>query len=133
MNISTLWIAEKPSMAEAFASQLGVINNKDHSLGAYVSQDKSVVVTWLYGHLVRDLMPEEYDPEMKSWKLETLPFFPQNWKKTPRENVVSHFQKVKNSSRLQLTSFWPLILIVKVKLSVVNYLMNVGTAGRWNA
>ncbi|ELS8268759.1 hypothetical protein QO783_004699, partial [Salmonella enterica] len=61
MNISTLWIAEKPSMAEAFASQLGVINNKDHSLGAYVSQDKSVVVTWLYGHLVRDLMPEEYD------------------------------------------------------------------------
>ncbi|EAO3950626.1 DNA topoisomerase 3 [Salmonella enterica] len=95
MNISTLWIAEKPSMAEAFASQLGVINNKDHSLGAYVSQDKSVVVTWLYGHLVRDLMPEEYDPEMKSWKLETLPFFPQNWKKTPRENVVSHFQKVK--------------------------------------
>lgn len=95
MKISTLWITEKPSMAEAFASQLGVLNNKDHSLGAYVSQDKSVVVTWLYGHLIRDLMPEEYDPDMKSWKLETLPFFPHIWKKTPKDNVILHFQKVK--------------------------------------
>lgn len=37
MKIATLWIAEKPSMAVAFAQALGIIDFKDASKGAYIS------------------------------------------------------------------------------------------------
>lgn len=96
MKIATLWIAEKPSMAVAFAQALGIIDFKDASKGAYISPDGGTCVTWLFGHILRDLNPDEYNPDLKKWSLDPLPFVPPSWKKCPREAVKTHFFRVKD-------------------------------------
>lgn len=95
MNNSTLWIAEKPSVAKIFATALNLDDKLNHGAGAYISSDGLTVVTWLYGHLLRSFMPEEYDPALKKWDFNHLPFLPDKWKVCPREEVKSHFFRVK--------------------------------------
>lgn len=68
----SLYIAEKPSVAQEFARALK-LNTKRHD-GYLESED--AVVTWCVGHLVTMSYPESYDPALKRWSLETLPFLP---------------------------------------------------------
>ena len=67
-----LYIAEKPSVAREFGKALHeqMKNHDGYMEGA------SSVVTWCVGHLVSMSYPEAYDPELKRWRMETLPFFP---------------------------------------------------------
>lgn len=69
-----LVFTEKESVAKDFARALGCI-----SKGKYFESDK-YVITWLYGHLFRAYEPQEYDEQLKAWKLETLPIVPQVYK-----------------------------------------------------
>lgn len=71
-----LYIAEKPSVAQEFAKALK-INTKRRD-GYLESED--AVVTWCVGHLVTMSYPEEYNPSLKRWSLETLPFIPEEFK-----------------------------------------------------
>jgi len=66
----SLYIAEKPSVAQEFAKALK-LNSKKHD--GYLESDDSVV-TWCYGHLVTMSYPEVYDARLKRWDLSTLPF-----------------------------------------------------------
>ena len=66
----SLYIAEKPSVAQEFAKALK--QNMQRRDG-YLESDQSVV-TWCVGHLVTMSYPEKYDPALKRWSLETLPF-----------------------------------------------------------
>ncbi len=68
----SLFIAEKPSVAQEFAKALK-INMKKHD--GYLEGD-TAVVTWCVGHLVTMSYPEKYDIKYKKWSLETLPFLP---------------------------------------------------------
>ena len=43
-------------------------------------ESEEAVVTWCVGHLVTMSYPEEYDPSLKRWSLETLPFIPEQFK-----------------------------------------------------
>ncbi len=70
-----LIITEKPSVARDFARVLGVQGNKN----GYIENDE-YAVTWCVGHLVGLLYPEDYDPSLKNWKLEDLPFLPEDYK-----------------------------------------------------
>ncbi len=70
-----LFIAEKPSVAAAFAETLQV---KGSRKDGYLEDDR-YVVTWCYGHLVSMSYPDKYDPAMKKWSLETLPFLPETY------------------------------------------------------
>ena len=72
----SLYIAEKPSVAQEFAKALK--QNMQRRDG-YLESDQSVV-TWCVGHLVTMSYPEKYDPALKRWSLETLPFLPENFK-----------------------------------------------------
>ncbi len=72
----SLYIAEKPSVAQEFAKALH-INTKRKD--GYLESDEAVV-TWCVGHLVTMSYPEEYDPALKRWSLETLPFIPKEFK-----------------------------------------------------
>ena len=38
------------------------------------------IITWCYGHLVTMSYPEVYNEELKFWRLDTLPFIPQEYK-----------------------------------------------------
>lgn len=68
----SLYIAEKPSVAQEFARVLG--ENMQRSDG-YLESDSSVV-TWCVGHLITMSYPDAYDPALKRWRLDTLPFLP---------------------------------------------------------
>ena len=72
----SLYIAEKPSVAQEFANAL---NMKTRRKDGYLESDEAIV-TWCVGHLVTMSYPEEYDPSLKKWSLETLPFIPQEFK-----------------------------------------------------
>lgn len=71
-----LYIAEKPSVAQEFAKALKLTSKRKD--GYLESED--AVVTWCVGHLVTMSYPEEYDPALKRWSLETLPFIPSEFK-----------------------------------------------------
>ena len=70
-----LFIAEKPSVAKEFAKVLGVNGNAGNG---YLESNDSVV-TWCVGHLVTMSYPDAYDPALKKWSLQTLPFLPETF------------------------------------------------------
>ena len=69
----SLFIAEKPSVAQEFANAL-----KARRTGGEtdISSRRRAIVTWCVGHLVTMSYPEAYDIQYKRWSLETLPFLP---------------------------------------------------------
>ncbi len=71
----SLFIAEKPSVAVEFARAL----KKNMSRHDGYQEGDDVVVTWCVGHLVGLSYPEKYDPALKRWSLDTLPFIPETF------------------------------------------------------
>ena len=71
-----LYIAEKPSVAQEFAKALKLSAGRRDG---YLESDDSIV-TWCVGHLVTMSYPEEYDPALKRWNMNTIPFLPKEWK-----------------------------------------------------
>lgn len=86
----SLYIAEKPSVAQEFAKALHLdFSRKDGCLEA-----TEAVVTWCVGHLVTMSYPEAYDEKYKRWSLTTLPFLPKEWKYEVISSVKKQFQIV---------------------------------------
>ncbi len=86
-----LFIAEKPSVAQEFAKALKQnFSRKD----GYQESNESVV-TWCVGHLVTMSYPESYDPALKKWAVETLPFLPKEYKYELIPAVEKQFNIVK--------------------------------------
>ena len=86
-----LFIAEKPSVAQEFAKALKQnFSRKD----GYQESNESVV-TWCVGHLVTMSYPEVYDPALKKWAVETLPFLPKEYKYELIPAVEKQFKIVK--------------------------------------
>lgn len=70
-----LIIAEKPSAARAYAQALeGSFAKREGYL-----ESSEYLLTWAVGHLVGLAMPEDYDPLLKRWRLENLPFIPEKF------------------------------------------------------
>lgn len=86
-----LFIAEKPSVAQEFAKALKVRGKKGDG---FIESDNAVV-TWCVGHLVTMSYPEAYDPALKRWSLDTLPFLPKNFKYEVIGDVKKQFRIVK--------------------------------------
>ena len=86
-----LFIAEKPSVAKEFAKTLGVNGNAGN--GYLESSD--YVVTWCVGHLVTMSYPEVYDPALKKWSLNTIPFMPEKFLYELIPDVKKQFNIVK--------------------------------------
>ena len=86
----SLYIAEKPSVAQEFARALRV--NGVRKDGYLESEDS--VVTWCVGHLVTMSYPEVYDEKYKRWSLATLPFIPEKFLYEVIPSVKKQFQIV---------------------------------------
>lgn len=86
----SLYIAEKPSVAREFAR---VLNVGGRSADGYLESADSVV-TWCVGHLVTMSYPEVYDPKLKRWSLDTLPFLPKEFKYELIDGVKKQFHIV---------------------------------------
>lgn len=71
-----VYIAEKPSMGAEIAKYLrGPLSRKD----GYIVTGEGVV-TWGFGHILRQAEPEEYDAKYRQWRMEDLPIVPRDWK-----------------------------------------------------
>jgi len=86
----SVFIAEKPSVAQEFAKALKLnTKRKDGYL-----EGENTIVTWCVGHLVTMSYPESYDEKYKRWSLETLPFMPKEFKYEIIPNVEKQFKIV---------------------------------------
>jgi len=86
-----LYIAEKPSMGAEIAKCLtGPIERHD---GYLVTKDG--VVTWGFGHILRQAEPDEYDAKYKLWRSEDLPIIPAVWKLLVDKSCVKQFNIIK--------------------------------------
>lgn len=71
-----LYIAEKPSMAAEIAKYLpGPLSRRS----GYIHTGGGIV-TWGFGHILRQAEPGEYDMKYEKWRLEDLPIIPATWK-----------------------------------------------------
>ncbi|MFR4120926.1 MAG: DNA topoisomerase [Clostridium sp.] len=87
----SLYIAEKPSVAQQFADALKIRGRRGDG---YIESDEAIV-TWCVGHLVTMSYPEAYDMKYKRWSLNTLPFLPKEFKYEVIPNVEKQFSIVK--------------------------------------
>lgn len=85
-----LIISEKPSVARDIASALGATLRREGFI-----EGRGDIVTWCFGHLVELSNPDAYDAGLKSWRLETLPIIPDEFKYHPNEKTKEQFKIVK--------------------------------------
>ena len=86
-----LIITEKPSVAMEFAKALKINTTRKNG---YLESD-GWIITWCVGHLVTMSYPEVYDEKLKFWRLDTLPFIPQEWRYEIIPAVQNQFEIVK--------------------------------------
>lgn len=90
--MSRLFIAEKPSLGRAIAFALPKPHKNQQG---FIECGNGDVVTWCIGHLLEQVMPEEYDERYKSWSMDHLPIVPQTWKLKPRKTASKQLTVVK--------------------------------------
>ena len=78
-----------------FAKALKITTNRKNG---YL-ESENWIITWCVGHLVTMSYPEKYDEKLKWWRLETLPFIPEDWKYEIIPAVQNQFQIVKELMR----------------------------------
>ena len=86
-----LIITEKPSVAREFAKAIG----ETMSTKIGYMEGENYIVTWCVGHLVTMCYPDAYDPALKKWNLDTIPFIPTEYKYQVIDNVKKQFDVVK--------------------------------------
>ena len=75
-----LFIAEKPSLAQAIAAGIGVGKK---------------FVTWCYGHILAQLNPDEYAQEYQVWRMEDLPIIPSLSKLKVKPEAAKQFKIIR--------------------------------------
>ena len=86
-----LIIAEKPSVAAAYAAALGAKNKKDGYL-----EGNGYLVTWCIGHLVSLAEAGAYEERYKKWNYEDLPILPEVWQHVVSPGKEKQFSIVKS-------------------------------------
>lgn len=93
-----LFIAEKPSVAKALASELGVTGKGDGYIEC--GEDK---ITWCFGHMLELAEPDDYTPDnvpcnpstgKKIWRVEELPIIPNVWRITPKKDAEKQLKSI---------------------------------------
>ena len=87
----SVFIAEKPSVAQEFGKAL----HENFSRRDGFLESQQYIVTWCVGHLVTMSYPDAYDPNLKRWSFDTIPFLPKEWKYEVIEASRKQFEIVK--------------------------------------
>lgn len=85
--MKTLVITEKPSVAMDIGKVLGSFSRKD----GYIEKD-DMIISWAVGHLVELSMPQDYDPVLERWRLDTLPILPEQFQLKPKPSTVKQLR-----------------------------------------
>ena len=91
--MSRLFIAEKPSMGRAIAQGLEALGNKSRSADGCIHVGNDTV-TWLFGHILEQYSPDEYDEKYKRWHIEDLPIVPSVWKLKVKSDAKKQYKIV---------------------------------------
>ncbi len=83
-------LTEKFSVAQDFARALGVKNK-----GNGYFEGNGVTITWAVGHLVELYEPEDYDPALKKWRLDSLPLIPETFEYKPVKRTYAQFKIIR--------------------------------------
>lgn len=86
-----LYICEKPSQGKDLAHVLGISQRGN----GFYHDGGQRVVTWAFGHLLELDMPDDYDPALKRWSMETLPIVPDAWKYHVKKSGAKQFKVIK--------------------------------------
>ena len=86
-----LVICEKPSVAKAVASALGVTSRADSCF-----EGNGLIVSWCVGHLVSPMDAAGYDPGYKKWKYDDLPILPEPFRYVLAKGKEDAFQNLKH-------------------------------------
>src|SRR3989338_5956597 len=76
-----LFICEKPSQARDIANAMNDVFTGQESF--LESNDK--VITWCFGHLLELAPPDDYEANLKPWRIAVLPVIPKQWVLKPQE------------------------------------------------
>ena len=93
-----VFIAEKPSLAKEIA--LAIDPGARKADGHYVAGPHRVA--YCVGHMVEGLKPDEYDPALIRWSLDTLPFIPPDWRFRPKAKKDASGRDVKKNGKVVL-------------------------------
>ena len=94
--MKSLFIAEKPSVAQQFADAISHNSKQNFTKQDGFLESADCVVTWCVGHLITMSYPEVYDPSLKKWTLDAIPFIPESFKYEIIPNVKKQFDIVKS-------------------------------------
>ena len=92
--MKNLYIAEKPSVAREFAKALGMKGAATAGARDGYLENEDTIVTWCVGHLITMSYPEVYDPALKKWSFDTIPFIPEEYKYEIIDESSKQFQIV---------------------------------------
>lgn len=88
MTKKHLLIAEKPSVGKSVADWLSrKLKVRAVPVGRSHIQVANYTISWLYGHLLENFDPHEYDASFKTWLASALPIIPPVFQLKPREEV----------------------------------------------
>lgn len=94
-----LFIAEKPSLAKAIASQLPLPQSGNNATG-FIKCANGDVVTWCFGHILEAAMPDAYGTQYGIDKFPgvfaDLPLVPEVWKILPKESSKKQLAVIKD-------------------------------------
>lgn len=90
MDMTDLILTEKFSVASDFAKALGVNKKRE----GYFETD-TYIITWAVGHLVSLYEPDDYDQNLKKWRMQTLPLIPEAFKYKPIKKTYPQFKTIK--------------------------------------
>ena len=88
----SLFIAEKPSVAQEFAKALGETMTRHEGY----QESENMVVTWCVGHLVTMSYPDAYDEKYKKWSFSTIPFLPETFRYEVIPSSAKQFRIVRD-------------------------------------
>jgi len=92
-----LIIAEKPDQGAKLASPFK--NKKQQGYIEISPNDtfpKGALITWAVGHICELVPPEEYDPSLKKWSLDSLPILPEKFRHRVSTSKAKQFQVIKS-------------------------------------
>ncbi|MES9902173.1 MAG: DNA topoisomerase 3 [Sedimenticola sp.] len=88
-----VYIAEKPSLAKVIVAALG--GTKERKDGYLVAANGDYV-TWCFGHMYEQAAPDDYDSNLKVWRLSDLPIVPDVWQLRPRKETIKQIKVIQS-------------------------------------
>ena len=96
MSQLTLVIAEKPSVGKTLAAWLSkTLGVPAKAMGRSHIEVGPYNVSWLFGHVLENVEPHEYDASLKRWSSTALPIIPVKWKLSPKADAADQIRALK--------------------------------------